>query len=1409
MIKHAFLIGLFFANTDIYSQRSLSAPNMANTAATGSPSANAFNRQNQVPVNYYTGIPQIDVPIFSYNGPNLQTSIGLSYFAGGVKLEETAGNTGFGWSLSAGGAVTRTVQGLPDDHPTFGWIYTPAISFTGVQNFSTRISSMTTPNRDHYYEDNIDAQWDIFQFSAGSISGKFYLGKDGSVAVSPMQKTRVQYQLNPSLNVTAAVGGGVIQGSTIESFTITDDEGVRYIFNEREVTVVNNSGASSGFYGKAHVSAWYLSSIISPFNEDTISFTYQNTMVNRAVKFPESYMNCLDCPGSTGDQLNNASFGTSVTAGKRIKTIQLPDRSWIDFVYDAAQRCDLPGEHALREINVRDTELRSGYKLDYAYFTQYGEMAYNSTCSNHKQDYRLQLKAVTPYTPLSNNPPYVFHYEQSNNLPSVNSPAQDHWGNYNGAVTNAHLVPSGGVPNPANRNANGLFATAAVLKALQNPAGGSTVMEYEPHQRFMPIRTEMEAFVGMSNPASQQQTFRKVAEIYPTRLNYRLATTAGQAWNSYSLCNINIIITPRQGTTVIGTAINRNFPMEMVVNGFFEDANFPIQTDNLLITWTSTCQVNDRFSVSIRWENETGMDTGPASFSGGVRLKTIAEYDGINAKPLSIREFRYQLANGQSSGFINSLPHYSTDMRLEEVIDANGSLSSNNFRVTNAGPVNFQHYTQGSPVGYSRVEEFYGTVQNNIGRTVYEFTTYDPESFTGALNQNQFPQITEQVQDWMLGLPLRQQQYDAENVLKSETINHYVNKTSVGHHTNSYLAWKFGVSVERYPFSGTTPSRMFTQRTFRPRIGMAELVQTTEIDYEQTEETLDSTQTITTYEYDPINYVPVKTITSSNRKRNQVIETNTWYPFHYTGITTGPIQTLKTAGILTPIATETWIKDVDGTRLMDVDITEFQIVNGNQVRPFRQLALEAAAPVPLATIGAFNPALLNRNTTFIKPVSEQTVFNPKGLSLESRNLITGEYNSIITDFDAMLPVAKIANARHIETAYSSFESAGTGGWTYSGLPLADPVRSFMGRMFYPLTAGNITKSNIPAGKTYILSCWTRSGAINIPAATTVKNETNSSIGWTYNEYRVNGGTAITISGTANIDELRLYPVEASMVTENFRPLLGVLSACDANNKAAFNEYDSLNRLRLQRDQDHNIIKAWQYRFAASTTIDRTPIWQDEVPLTLQCEKHGATQYNTGNQLKLQKDINPASFTSQAHRWVSLGANTMACPITPDWQDNGVTECVLNASGVRTGEQRKQQRDNNPVSPTFNQLRWVSLGVNGNCPVVSIRASIETRNVQLFSFAGGAYEYTNADVFIVLRDAATNLPVNGNNLQVNYRRRINNNGNIQTSNLTATLNNVSEILIYSGIIEEEDSGIDGPPYFYFLFHTMLAGSGYVL
>ncbi|RQO69373.1 hypothetical protein DBR43_14905, partial [Pedobacter sp. KBW06] len=80
-----------------------------------SPNSAALAKYVDFPVNVYNGIPEISLPLGSIGSKGLVVPISLSYHAGGTKPAELGSWVGLGWTLNAGGVITRTVRGLPDE----------------------------------------------------------------------------------------------------------------------------------------------------------------------------------------------------------------------------------------------------------------------------------------------------------------------------------------------------------------------------------------------------------------------------------------------------------------------------------------------------------------------------------------------------------------------------------------------------------------------------------------------------------------------------------------------------------------------------------------------------------------------------------------------------------------------------------------------------------------------------------------------------------------------------------------------------------------------------------------------------------------------------------------------------------------------------------------------------------------------------------------------------------------------------------------------------------------------------------------------------------------------------------------------------------------------------------------------
>ena len=83
-----------------------------------SPTAASLGEYGDIPVSTYTGIPNISIPLYQIQSRDLSLPISLSYHAGGVKVEEEASWVGLGWSLNAGGVITRSIRGLDDLGPS-------------------------------------------------------------------------------------------------------------------------------------------------------------------------------------------------------------------------------------------------------------------------------------------------------------------------------------------------------------------------------------------------------------------------------------------------------------------------------------------------------------------------------------------------------------------------------------------------------------------------------------------------------------------------------------------------------------------------------------------------------------------------------------------------------------------------------------------------------------------------------------------------------------------------------------------------------------------------------------------------------------------------------------------------------------------------------------------------------------------------------------------------------------------------------------------------------------------------------------------------------------------------------------------------------------------------------------------
>lgn len=1134
---------IFFLLSQMQPSFGQSPVNDAN-AVPFSPGAAAANSSQ---VNLFTGAPDISVPLYNYSNPNgLRLNIYAQFSSGGIRVNQSASIIGLGWYLNAGGMITREVRSLPDDTASIGFMYASAVP-TDYRN-----------KGDKYYNDSLDAEQDVYEYNFDGKSGKFYIGKNKQIVQVPDSKMKITFT-NP--------GSGAIT-----SFTFTTESGIKYVFSNSESTIQSvTSGDAyykSVFTGTPYISAWDLSKIITPFNTDTIQFNYTRDTIVTGFSYPQQIF------------INNSTYflsgtytptGTNTSYVNRINSIVFPDKRQINFVY-SKHVADNNNQYALFKMKISDSVFRYGYAFGYqtSYtghkITSFGdELIGDSTVydtSTITYPTRLLLSSITPYTAKEAGLPYKFVYNSpfpvydpvtQTALADSIANGYDYWGYFNGFNNSGNTVPA--EPYYDDHGAFRMPSSVGFensLDSLYLPTGGVVHYEYETNEKLAYTKQMDTAAFLNTLWGTYDITFTDVISSRRQLIfSYgSLASRTGSAPLS-GTCNLVCNILSSDGGVLYKTdtiSLYDLFYLGTISWSFnLGDGSYKMQT--LLIGGGS---MTASFNVNVIWENKAS-STGP-TYAGGIRVKKItrSEPGDVSGKASVIEEYKYTLANGNSSGFLGDIPQY--------------EYNAQDYIILSSDPVNTVQLS-GSNVGYSMVTVYKGTATHNLGKTVYEFTgLQDVNSNYSTYN---FPFVPQDIKDWGLGLPKRVSVYDSSGTLVKRTTNQY-SYTTLNYSDSSFTSLKLG----EYDFSSTPV--VYVGQKYSLVSGHVNLSSTTDTLYNSDGSQQTAYQN---YTYDSTYFDNVKKITTSyDRSRGLQVETRMYYPYDYT--VGGVVGKLRDSSIITPvIATEKWITGDANPRIVSGAITNYQQLTAGYIRPLTSYSLQTNAPVLQTTIGGFDASQLNRNSTYFVAQASYPTYDGKGNLLQTTNSVSGQNASVIMDYNNEYVIAKVSNAAVTDIACTSFESDGNGNWTI-GSSSRNTSAALTGKLSYTLSSGNITKSGLNTSLTYIVSLWAKTGAsinVNSVALSTI---TASQNGWSLYTKTLSGISTITISGSGTIDEVRLYPKDANMVSYTYEPLIGITSVDDANNTIAYTQYDNLNRIKLERNKDSDIIKRYDYSDSA-------------------------------------------------------------------------------------------------------------------------------------------------------------------------------------------------------------------------------------
>ncbi len=446
-----------------------------------SPNASSLGKYEDIPVSYHTGIPNISIPLYTVKSGSLQLPISLSYHASGLKVEEQDSWVGAGWTLNAGGVITRTVKDKPDEKQTTALNQTRGhYSDYGMASYWTEIGTAS--------DESIDLEPDLFFFNFNGYSGKFYFNDDRTPMLIPEQDFKIECSYTPG-QWNGSPGAWAGLGRCIESFVITVPDGTKYYFgipqtavqvpNCDPIEVASTFTATNGTSFSQVISSWYLYKIVSADAGSVIDLTY----VRDKFAF-YTYTNPPTFTGASSTVSYKYSLVKNLVAGVRLSQIKTSTTS-LDFMpgiirQDLSRWATGIDENLTDNINQSSAALGSlvvsdntpncfkKINLNYDYFTDNLGTVISNFSGIVSDKKRLKLTSVQEQScdGTVTVPPYTFDYfvEQ---VPRKLSFSRDHWGFNNGITSNSQLYPA---LTDNNGSINGAFGLSTAIRETQWPA---------------------------------------------------------------------------------------------------------------------------------------------------------------------------------------------------------------------------------------------------------------------------------------------------------------------------------------------------------------------------------------------------------------------------------------------------------------------------------------------------------------------------------------------------------------------------------------------------------------------------------------------------------------------------------------------------------------------------------------------------------------------------------------------------------------------------------------------------------------------------------------------------------------------------------------------------------------------------
>lgn len=1206
LLRPLLLIALLTGLLSIKGSAQLAGSN-AVPASVNQPTANgeALGKYGSFPVGFYTGQPNINVPLHTVNYNGITIPIALNYDASGIRVDQYPTWVGLGFSLQSGGAITRRVQGMPDDYifPDGGNQYggtEKGYLFCGNKLNLADPDWYSQPTLYNFALYGAIGNWnpnyladgcpDDFNFNVGGYSGSFFLDQTGTWRVKSKSNLgiEVQHEVNSTPFLFESCGNSspitMYINKLITKFVITTPDGNKYTFGGDVNSMDYSRAAQDNFNAFQNnptifnitATAWYLTKIQTPTGAE-INLTYEKGLNlirhNRSVTAvnynPSSY--------SSTNNTNQVGLYSSILTPCYLKTIETPNEK-LDFNRSYAT------EQTYSSIGV-----------DWIVGVPPEPVSYNTLAQYEGQMFNLSV-------PFSNQ------YPLFRGWPDFSCPKYLILGN-------TRPRPSNPMSNQRIPNWNYQLDSINVTDKRTNLQIKNIAFTYTNSESLRLFLQEVTTSTTNTGPLKYSFNYTS-PELVP---NYNALTKDQWGYNNGN----NYAQDPYKYDPFAGRLSNASTAAYGVLNKITFPTGGYTQFEYELNDYSKYQAV--ALAAGTGATGSTSLVTVNNTNAGGLRIKKISSTANYSA-PVVTKEYfykkNYATGGSTSSGILSGINQYNE--RYVFMNPCTGSLGYSQAWSDNAflpwGESDIKNIT------YSEVAE-----KNNDGSfTVYKYTNYEnidcldevhlQALVLGATQSEAYQLSSNEIER---GLLLQEANYNNLNNKVSEKIYEYDydpdrkqqyakcvrRRDNLKVVLNASNYWWIPACYEQAIF------RLYPYKKYYYNIPLKKV----------TESFFETTGTITqvsSFSYDQYgNTVSTVTNTSDGMQRINAIKYNSHADYQNTALSANAIGLRKLftdfkiknypveqLTLITPQPIGGGGTQLGADRIIGGSINVYD-QNNPVIKKIYGLEL-AESFQPITYNGALQPVyhfdyskIDNGNFVFDSRFKLQTTINsytsfPPGIIPRPLSVTSKSGNIAYTwDYLTQYQTSTTKNALSNEVAFTSFEGSYTssganddnkGNWSFNTAYIVP--NSFTGYKSLDISIASISSINtLASGKTYYVSFWGMgTGAFQLKLGTTLLNQMYAPVktagNWSMYRIKVvgNGGqlTILKAAGQSSflIDEVRVYPESALMSSYNYDPVTGnIISYNDEKDNVTFYKYDFLSRMTSITDENGNIISKQTYQ----------------------------------------------------------------------------------------------------------------------------------------------------------------------------------------------------------------------------------------